>query len=75
MWNGPVGLGAKRTFMELMIIPLLHIQKTTALCSNAFRGAQWHLAFQFVVALILIRSNGISKTDCKLAFNRINDVV
>ena len=44
IWNGPVGLGAKRTFMELMIIPLLHIQKRQ-LVQQCLRGAQWHQAF------------------------------
>ena len=47
MWNGPVGLGAKRTFMELMIIPLLHIQKRQ-LVQQCLHGAQSHLAFHLL---------------------------
>ena len=39
IWNGPVGLGAKRTFMELMIKSLLHIQKRQ-LVQQCLRGDQ-----------------------------------
>ena len=43
IWNGPVGLGAKRTFMELMI----HIQKRQ-LVQQCLRGSQWHQAFHLL---------------------------